>query len=77
MKGHNNMDFFMAESGPEMTGEEEKKYMIVKENPWKDDIHDKMNDCKDCNNYHKLHKDHQIFCDQPGKPCDGKNYTLW
>jgi hypothetical protein len=34
MKSHFNMDLFMAESGPLMRGEEENKFMIVKENPW-------------------------------------------
>ena len=35
MKEHNyTMDLFMAESGPDMRGEEENKYKIVKENPW-------------------------------------------
>lgn len=67
----------MAESGPEMTGEEENKYLIVKENPWGDNVHDKTNVCENCNNYHKLYNEHQVYCDQPGKPCDGKNYTLW
>lgn len=33
-----------------------------------------MNQCKVCNDYRWLNTAHEVYCDQPGTPCDGKTY---
>jgi mannosyltransferase OCH1-like enzyme len=52
MKHNMKMDLYMAESDTSMIGEEEKQYLIVKENPYHQDIHAMMNKCTTCNSYH-------------------------
>lgn len=52
----------------------EKKNRILLMNPYGEDIHELMRNCKTCNNYIKLHKVREIYCDQPGEPCDGKDF---
>lgn len=37
----------------------------------------KMKNCKNCNDYTKLFKNRQVYCDQPGPLCNGKNYTFF
>lgn len=36
-----------------------------------------MNECKVCNDYRILNKARETYCDQPGTPCEGKDYTQW
>lgn len=39
--------------------------------------YDKMKHCATCNNYTDLFYNRQIYCDQPGPDCEGKNYTFY
>lgn len=52
----------------------DKNFRIVKTNPYEEDIWAKMKDCKICNDYKKLNKARQTYCDQPGTPCDGMDF---
>jgi len=36
-----------------------------------------MKNCKICNDYKLLLEKHQVYCDQPGTPCEGKEFTEW
>ena len=36
-----------------------------------------MNECKVCNDYRILNKARETYCDQPGTPCEGKDFTQW
>ena len=55
----------------------DKKYRVIKTNPYGEDIWRQMKACKTCNDYKVLNKDRETYCDQPGTPCDGKDFLQW
>jgi len=59
--------------------QEEANEKIIVNNPGNEDIHAKMNACKNCNDYHYLFFNHETYCDQPSNQfgCDGKDADYW
>ena len=39
-------------------------------NPDEGEVHHAMKGCKNCNDYLHLTRNHQMYCDEPGDPCN-------